>query len=103
MTVVVVATALPAEGRHAEVVAAFERAVATTHANDTGCELYAMHEADDRVVMIEKWTSGADLQAHGKTEALAALRAELEGALTAPLDVVVLSPHPAGTPEQGTL
>lgn len=103
MSVVVVATALPAEGHREEVLAAFERAVVTVHAEDAGCELYAIHEGKDRIVMIEKWASAGDLAAHGSKPALAALRDELADRLTAPLEVVVLTPHPAGTPEQGTL
>lgn len=103
MSVVVVATALPAEGHREEVVAAFQQVIATVHAEDAGCELYALHEGRDRLVMVEKWASAQDLQAHSGSPALAALRESLEGKLTGPLDVQVLTPHPAGTPEQGTL
>jgi quinol monooxygenase YgiN len=57
MSVVVVATAIPAPGHRDEVVAAFEKVIPTVHAEDEGCELYALHEGEDRLVMVEKWTS----------------------------------------------
>ena len=56
MSVVVVVTALPLPECRAEVVAAFEAAIARVH-DEPGVELYALHEGPDRLVMIEKYES----------------------------------------------
>ena len=65
---------------------------------DDGCELYAMHEDADTIVMIEKWTSAGALAAHAAAPALAALNPQLEGKLATRTVVKVYTPHPAGTP-----
>jgi quinol monooxygenase YgiN len=85
--VVVVATIRPRPEFRADVIAAMEKTIASVHASDEGCLLYALHEGDDRLVMVEKWASAAALA--GRTEG--------------DIDVQVLRPHPAGTPDQGTL
>ncbi len=103
MTVVVVATIRPKPEHRAEVVEAFERAVARVHTEDAGCELYALHEAPDRLVMIEKWSDAQALREHGHGAALVALGADLDGKLAEPTDVVTMTPHPAGTPVLGVL
>ena len=103
MSIIIVATAIPIPEHRAEVIAAFAEAIPPVHANDEGCELYALHENEDRVVMIEKWASLEAIQAHSKSPALQTLLARLEGKLVSPMDVQRLTPHPAGTPEQGTL
>jgi quinol monooxygenase YgiN len=103
MSVVVVATIYPKPEHRDAVVAAFEKAIARVHAEDAGCELYALHDGDNRLVMVEKWDSPADLDAHSRSGALKDLNADLDGKLAAALDVQVMQPHPAGTPRQGTL
>lgn len=103
MSVIVVATIRPRPEQRAEVIAVLEKAIQRAHAEDTGCLLYALHEAPDRLVMIEKWADQAALDAHSRGEALAELSAGLDGKLTADLEVVMLEPHPAGTAQQGTL
>ena len=102
--VIVVATAFPAPEHRAEVIAAFEAAIAQVHAEEPGCELYALHEGPDgRLVMIEKYASQDAVAAHGKGDGLAGLRKALGGKLSGPLDVQYLAPHPAGTPGKGAL
>jgi quinol monooxygenase YgiN len=103
MSVVIVATIYPKPDQRAEVLAALEQAIARVHAEDAGCELYALHEAGDRLVMIEKWADEAAVAAHGSGAALGQFAAALKGKLTSAPDVVILTPHPAGTDEQGTL
>jgi quinol monooxygenase YgiN len=73
------------------------------HPHDEGCELYALHESSDRVVMIEKWATPAALQAHGKGPAVVELTRRLADKLNRGLDVQVLQPHPASTEQHGTL
>lgn len=103
MTVVVVATIHPAPEHRADVVAAFEDAIARVHAEDDGCALYSLHEAADRLVMIEKWTSEDALTAHSRGSALVELNERLDGKLASAADIQFLQPHPAGTAQQGTL
>jgi quinol monooxygenase YgiN len=103
MSVTVVATIYPKPEHHAEVIAIFEGIVPIVHAEDVGCELYAMQIGADRLVMVEKWTTREDLSAHAANPALAAMRVQLEGKLAQPGDVQRLEPYPAGTVEQGTL
>ena len=50
--VVVVATIRPLPEYRAEVIAAMEKVIADVHANDDGCLLYALHEADALDVQI---------------------------------------------------
>jgi quinol monooxygenase YgiN len=101
--VVVIATIRPLPEHRAEVVAAMEKVIADVHAHDDGCLLYALHEGDDRLVMVEKWSSAEALGEHSRGPALAELNEALKGRLEGDLDVQVLRPHPAGTPDQGTL
>ena len=104
MAVIIVATAYPAPEYREEVVAAFEAAIGKVHAEEDGCELYALHEGPDgRLVMIEKYASDEAVAAHRAGTGLAALREALGGKLAAPMDVQVLSPHPAGAPVKGAL
>ena len=101
--VIIVATAFPIQEHKAEVVAAFEAAMAKVHSEEPGCELYALHEGDDRLVMIEKYASQDAVDQHIKGAGLAGLRAALEGKLSSPIGVQVLVPHPAGSKDKGAL
>ena len=104
MAIIVVATAFPVPQHREEVIAAFEAAEEKVHAEEDGCELYALHEGPDgRLVMIEKYTSEEAVAAHRAADGLAGLRAALDGKLSAPMDVQVLMPRPAGSPVKGAL
>ncbi len=104
MAVIIVATAFPAPEYRDEVIAAFEVAQRQVHATEDGTLRYALHEgADGRLVMIEKYTDEAAVAAHQRGEGLASLRAALDGKLSAPVDVQVLTPRPAGSADKGTL
>jgi quinol monooxygenase YgiN len=102
MSVVVVVTAFPIPEYRAEVVAAFEEAIARVH-DEPGVDLYALHEGHDRLIMIEKYKSERARSEHGKGTALADLRSALQGKLSSDLDVQVLVPHPAGNAQKGAL
>ena len=81
MSVVVVVTAYPIPKHRAEVVAAFEEAIAQVH-DEPGVELYALHEGPDRLVMIEKYESEQARSEQLNGAALADLRSALEGRLS---------------------
>jgi quinol monooxygenase YgiN len=102
MSVVVVATIHPIPEHRDEVAAAFTDTVARVHAED-GCQLYALHDGEDRLVMIEKWASEEALAVHGRGPALVDLNARIAGKYLGEIDVQVLRPHHAGTAQQGTL
>jgi quinol monooxygenase YgiN len=102
MTVVVVATVFPAPGQADAARAALLRAVPRVHA-EAGCELYALHESGDRLVLIEKWASSDALATHAAADALADLRADLDGIIVGDLDIQLMAAVEAGTPAQGAL
>ena len=103
MTVVVIATITPNPEHRGEVINLFEATIARVHAEDAGCELYAMHEDADTLVMVEKWSDADALAAHSGGAALAELNPSLEGKLAARTVVKVYTPHPAGTADLGAL
>ena len=103
MSIVIVATFVPKPENRDEVAAAIKNSIPKVHANDVGCELYAMHEGMDRIVMIEKWASIEDLGAHGKGEALSTLMTTIDGKLVSDLDVQFLDPQPVGKAGLGLL
>ena len=102
MSVVIVATIVPLADHRDEVIAALRSAIEQVHAED-GCELYALHEAPDRLVMVEKWATGDALAAHSKGAALAALGRALGGKVASAPEVITLRPLPAGDPAKGEL
>lgn len=100
--IVIVATFYPKPEARERVVAVLEAAVAKTH-TEPGCELYALHENDDRLVMIEKWASQEAADQHGKGEAVRDIGALPDDAMAKPLDLVFLHPRPGGDPSRGAL
>ena len=102
MSVVVVATIVPRPEHREEVIATITETVAAVHEED-GCELYALHQTDDRLVMVEKWVSADALRAHSKGAALAAQGPRLAGKLAGPAEVIVLQAVPSGDPAKGRL
>ncbi len=102
MSVVVVASIVPLPEHRDEVIAAFKDTIERVHAED-GCELYSLHEAPDRLIMIEKWASPEALANHSRGVNLAMLNPRLAGKVSAPPEVVVLQPVPAGDPAKGAL
>ncbi|MFP5021593.1 putative quinol monooxygenase [Pseudonocardia phyllosphaerae] len=101
--VVVIAVFRPAEGRQSELVEALRGVIPAVH-DEAGCELYAIHDADDgSVVLVEKWSSRDDLAAHSNGEPIAALRRAVDGLVAGPPEVTRMDALPAGTAEQGVL
>lgn len=102
MSVVVVAVFAPKPGRTTDVLDAFAAVSPLVH-EEAGCELYAAHTNGDLVVMVERWASQADLQAHAAGAPLVELGRLTEDALTKPIDVHVLENVPFGDPLKGTI
>ena len=62
--VVVTVTFRPAPDAHDRLVQALSVGIAEVH-GEKGCELYSIHDAPDgTIIMLEKWTTAADLEAH---------------------------------------
>jgi quinol monooxygenase YgiN len=102
VSVVVVATITPLPEHTDEVIAAFMQIIPLVHAED-GCELYALHQAPDRLIMVEKWASREALGVHSSCAALAALGPKIAGQTAGPAEVIVLDAVPAGDPVKGQL
>jgi quinol monooxygenase YgiN len=102
VSVVVVATIIPLPEHRDEVIAVLTATIPKVHAED-GCELYALHQAGDRLMMIEKWASPEALNAHRRGAALAAMNPQLAGKVAGPAEVIVLQALPAGDPPKGQL
>ncbi|MGP5682999.1 putative quinol monooxygenase [Brachybacterium alimentarium] len=103
MTVVVTAVFHPLPGRKEELATAMQAGIAAVH-GEKGCELYAIHDAEDgTVTMIEKWTSAEDLDAHAGGAAEAILRGDIEDLLEKDTVVTRMTPIPVGSKEQGQL
>ena len=96
MSIVVVAHIRPLPQEFDAVRAAFTEIIPEVHA-EPGCELYALHEADGVLVMIEKWESQEALDVHMEAPALARLRPQMAGKTSGAPEVQVLTPLPAGT------
>lgn len=99
---VVIATLWPKDERRDEVASILYECIPAVHMED-GCELYALHEADDRLVIVESWTSDEQLEAHRDGEVLADLDARLDSLMQRPADIVIAEPVVAGEPDKGVL
>ena len=103
MTVVVTAVFHPKPGKQQALAEAMRRGIAAVHTED-GCELYAIHDAEDgTITMIEKWSSAEALDTHGDSDEVKILREDVADLLEKPATVTRMTPIPAGTEAQGQL
>jgi quinol monooxygenase YgiN len=104
MPVTVVAVLTPKPGLGPQVIESFRQVSPLVHA-EHGCELYAAHlEQDgDTVVMVERWTTRADLENHAAGAPLARLNQLNQDLLQRPYDVWFLDPVPLGHPAKGCI
>ena len=102
LSVVAVLTAKPGLGP--QVVESFREVSPRVH-EEPGCELYAAHleQGGDVVVMVERWTTRADLDAHAAGAPLARLNELNADLLVRPYDVWFLDPVPLGDPVKGVI
>lgn len=92
-------------GREDEAVALFERVTEATH-REPGCVKYAWARALDdptQFVVIERWRSPEDLDAHGASAHMAEFRRALAAVSSAPTVVTRYEPLVLGTDSQGSL
>jgi len=104
MSLVVVAVLTAKPGMGPRVIESFREVSPHVH-HEEGCELYAAHleQGGDTVVMVERWTTRADLDAHAAGAPLARLNELNADLLERPYDVWFLDPVPLGVPAQGTI
>jgi quinol monooxygenase YgiN len=101
--IVVTAVFHPIEGGREDLISSLARSLAAVHAED-GCELYALHDADDgTLVLLEKWASRDALAAHAAGDAVVQLNASVSAFLARPTTVTAMTAVPAGDPRRGAL
>jgi quinol monooxygenase YgiN len=91
-------------GKRDEALAALGQLCAETHAKDEGCLLYALQldpSDENRVFMIEKWTSAEALGTHGASDHIKAAGAS--GTLAGAPKVTVLQQASFGDADKGSL
>jgi quinol monooxygenase YgiN len=102
--VVVAASFKVRPGREQEAEEALREVARATHEED-GCLLYALHRGVDdpgRFVLLERWRSREDLDAHLQQPYVARLAATAD-ALEEPAGVWFTEALPEGDPEKGAL
>ena len=103
MSVVVTAVFHPRPGKKQALIAAMRRGIEAVHTED-GCELYAIHDAEDgTVTMIEKWSSVEALDVHGDSDEVKILRADVADLVEKPGLVTRMTPIPVGDSGRGEL
>jgi quinol monooxygenase YgiN len=80
VSIVVIATITPQDGRLQELTEAFEEATPVVQ-DEPGCEQYALYSDGDVLVTIERWEHKAALAAHLAGPAIAKLLARAGGLL----------------------
>ncbi|MCZ2836370.1 putative quinol monooxygenase [Modestobacter sp. VKM Ac-2985] len=102
MSITIVATISPKPGRADAVREAFTAAIPKVH-EESGCELYALHEDGYGFVMIERWATQDDVKAHGAGDTFNQLTESVKDDLTEPIGVRLLQAVPAGDEAKGAL
>ena len=102
MSVTVAAVLTAKHGRADEVIAALREVSPLVH-SEPGCDYYAAHREQDgdAVVMVERWTTRQELEAHATGAPLTRLNELLSDVLIRPYDVWFLDPVALGDPAKG--
>lgn len=101
MTILVV-TFTPKPNKFQEFEKVFASVIPRVH-DEPGCELYALSRSGERLVLIEKWTDDAALEAHRNAAAIGDLRRRTADLADAPTVILTLEPLPAGDTAKGAL
>ncbi|HEX9834484.1 MAG TPA: putative quinol monooxygenase [Mycobacterium sp.] len=100
MPVVIVATMTAKRESVDTVRDACKKAVEAVH-QEPGCQVYALHEADNTFVFVEQWADADAVQAHSTAPAVGELFGTIGEHLDGAPDVQVLQPVVAGDPTKG--
>jgi quinol monooxygenase YgiN len=79
---------------------ALKEVAAAVHEED-GCEVYALHRGQDRLVFVEKWRDDDAFRAHVAGPNVKTLNEKLAGRVAETRDVQVLEALPVGDSGQG--
>jgi quinol monooxygenase YgiN len=104
-TVTVVALVKVKPGEEEAVIAVITPVVEQTHQED-GCLKYALHRSKtdpQQFVLIERWASQADLDAHFQQPYVGALLSGLADLLVEPPAIHFLEPTPVGDAQKAAL
>ena len=101
MSVTVIATTTPYEGRRQDILDALEATVPLVHA-EPGNEAYAVYTTKETIVVIEKWADMDSLKAHADGEAAAKYK-ELKGDAAGPAEIVFLRNAGIGDPAKAAI
>ena len=102
MPVTVVALLTPRPGLAGRILDSFREVSPLVH-QERGCEFYAAHTDGEVVVMIERWTTRADLDAHAAGAPLRRLNELNSDLLLRPYEVWFLDAVPLGDPLKGVI
>lgn len=104
MSLVVVAVLQAKPGLGGQLIENFREISPLVH-EEGGCELYAAHleQGGDTVVMVERWSSRAQLDAHASGAPLARLNQLNDEVLQKPYDVWCLDSVPLGDLVKGSI
>ncbi len=104
MSLVVVAVLTAKRDCGPAVIEAFREVSPLVHA-ERGCELYAAHleQGGDVVIMVERWATRADLDAHASGAPLARLNELNADLLERPYEVWFLDAVPLGDATKGSI
>ncbi|MBY0398371.1 MAG: antibiotic biosynthesis monooxygenase [Thermoleophilia bacterium] len=101
--VVVVARFRAKKGRGDEAIALLRTVIGPTH-GERGCRLFALHRATDdpdHLVLVERWDSREDLDAHLQAPHVQSFRQAAGLVMEAPPEITILDPVPEGDPAKG--
>ena len=102
MPVIVVAVIIPKHDKMQVVLNAFATVSPKVH-REQGCELYAAHTDGDHVVMVERWTTQEDLDAHGLAAPVMELKMLWDGSLAKEPEILLLENVPLGDSVKGVI
>jgi quinol monooxygenase YgiN len=98
---IMIVTISPKPGKFDEVAEVFTSVIPTVH-EEPGCERYALHRSEYKMILIEKWTDEG-LNEHRLAPSLAELRERSTDIIEAPWTVLFIEAMPAGDLAKGTL
>jgi quinol monooxygenase YgiN len=102
MSVIVIATLTPKPDRVQDALNAFAGASPLVH-REVGCELYALHTDQTKLIVVERWRTADDLAAHAAGAATAELNRLMGDALSTAPEITVTANVPIGEPAKGTI
>jgi quinol monooxygenase YgiN len=81
---------------------ALKELIPAVHEED-GCELYALHRGQDRLIFVEKWRDADALRAHGTGPNTKALGEKLSGLVAGTPEIQVVEAIPTGSSGKGAI